>query len=284
MNAVCNGSPGAGWTSTRWVAAIAIVFALHVVLIFIFGARKPIPPVPVKNAPSLTLVRSSGNSWIALNDATLFALPNPNGFSGPMWTAYPPLPFHKQDWTEDPHWLADTASLPLSELGAAFNGFMQTNYFAGVQFGFFLPPSLAAPVILSQPTLAQNSTLQIRGEIAKRPLLNSFDLPSWPYADVIAPSVVQVLVDAAGNVVSATLLPPNNSLQPSAVRFLPQESLPPAIQYPKADQHAVELARSARFAPLSPYAGSIESNPLTRFSMGELIFNWQTVPVTANGQ
>ncbi len=284
MSSVRNGSPETRWTLTCWVVAIAIVFALHVVLIFIFGTRKSVPPIPVKNAPSLTLVRDSGNHWIALNDTTLFALPNPNGFSGPMWAAYPPLTFHKQDWTEDPHWLADTASLPLSELGAAFNRFMQTNYFAGVQFGFFLPPPLAVPVIPPQPVLAQNSTLQIRGEIAKRPLLNSFDLPSWPYADVIAPSVVQVLVDAAGNVVSATLLPANSSLQPSAVRFLPQESLPPAAQDPDADQRAVELARSARFAPLSPDAGSIQSNPLTRFSMGELIFNWQTVPVTVNGQ
>jgi len=284
MNAVHNGPSEARWTLTRWSVAIAIVFALHVVLIFTFGARKPASPAPVKNAPLLTLVRSSANHWTTLNDTTLFALPNPNGFSGPMWTAYPPLTFHKQDWTENPHWLADTAQLPLSELGAAFNRFMRTNYFAGVQFGFFLPPSLAVPVIPPQPTLAQNSTLEIRGEIAKRPLLNSFDLPSWPYADVIAPSVVQVLVDAAGNVVSATLLPPNNSLQPSVASFLPQENLPPAVQYLQADQRAVELARSARFAPLSPHAGSVESNPLTHFSTGELVFNWQTVPAAPNGQ
>jgi len=89
--------------------------------------------------------------------------------------------------------------------------------------------------------------------------------------------VVQVLVDAAGNVISAALLPPENLLQPSAVR----ESVEPsAVRDPDADARAVELARNARFAPLSPNAGSVASNLLGRLAVGQLIFNWQAVPVT----
>jgi len=95
------------------------------------------------------------------------------------------------------------------------------------------------------------------------------NLQSWPYADIISPSVVQVLVDAAGNVVSAVLLPSENSLEATASRDA------------DADQCAVELARTARFAPLWPGAGSVESSPSIRLAVGRFIFNWQSVPPPA---
>jgi hypothetical protein len=97
-------------------------------------------------------------------------------------------------------------------------------------------------------------------------------LPSWPFTDVIPPSAVQVLVDAAGNVVSATLLPPENY------------SDTPAVRDAAADQYAVGIARASRFAPLSPDAGSVEANPVGHLTVGRLIFNWQTVtPATVGG-
>jgi hypothetical protein len=267
------------WTRVHWLAAIAIVFALHVTLIFIFGARKPIAPAPVKNAPSMALAGGSSDTLPGPN-ATLFALPDRNGFSGLMW-APPPLSFHQQDWTEDPHWLADSSPLAVTELGEAFRHYIQTNHFAKTTFEFNQSPPLMVPVIKPQPILAQESTLRVAGDIANRPLLNPAKLPSWPGSDVIAPSVVQVLVDAAGSVVSATLLPPVNSWEPSAVRDT-VEPLP--ARDAEADARAVDIARNTRFAPLTAHAGSLGSQPLTHLSVGQLIFNWQVVPVTpANG-
>jgi hypothetical protein len=265
---VSAGSPIRKWKWTRWLTVIAIVFAAHVALIFIFGARKPIPLPPVENPPSLTLAGQSSSDWLALNNATLFALPDRNGFAGLMWIALPPLPFRKQEWTEPPRWLAATDSLPVAELGAEFNHFVQTNRFASIHFEFNPPPPLAVPSVSMQPPFEPGSTLQIQGEIVKRSPPNSIKLPSWPYADVIAPSVVQVLVDAAGNVASAVLLPPENFSEPSAVRDA------------DADSYGVELARSFHFAPLAPDTSDIGSNPLSRLAVGRLIFNWQTVPVT----
>ena len=75
-------------------------------------------------------------------------------------------------------------------------------------------------------------------------------------ADVIAPSRVQVLVDAIGDVVSAVLLPPDDS-----------EAA--ASHYDAADQRALELARAMRFAP---------SSCLT---VGRMFFYWHTVPPPA---
>jgi TonB family protein len=74
-------------------------------------------------------------------------------------------------------------------------------------------------------------------------------LPSWPYADVLAPSVVQAVVDAPGNVVSTVLLSPSG--------------------YDAADQRALELARAMRFTPSS------------HLTIGRMIFNWHTVPPPA---
>jgi hypothetical protein len=267
MNAAPVDPPVQKWTWMFWLGAIAVVLVLHLVLILIFGTRKtPVAIAPSKNTPSLALAGEAAQGWLGLNDATLFALPDKDGFAGIMWVALPPLPIRRQDWTEDPRWLAATDSLTATELGARFNSFVQTNRFAGVHLEYNLEPPAVAPVTTVGPPFAQMSTLQIVGDIAKRPLLNPVKLPSWSFNDVIPPSLVQVLVDAAGNVVSATLLPPQN-----------YDDTPPARDA-EADQYAVQMAREALFAPLS--ATSAEVIPVSHLSVGQLIFNWQTVPQT----
>lgn len=239
-----NPRTGRSWPLSRWLLLILIVLAAHIALIFIFGTRKPITPVAVKNAPRLELAAGAGE-WLMLNDPTLFALPNINGFSA-AWIRPPPLRFHQQEWTEAPRWL----QLPVGELGAIFNQFMATNHFAAFQFELKPPPGFTVPLVPLAPKFAETSTLRIEGDLARRPLLAPMKLPSWPYADVIAPTKVQVLVNAAGEVVSAVLLPPADSGE---------------IRNPDADRRALELARAARFAPASD------------LTIGRLIFDWCTV-------
>ena len=273
MNASTAGPTVQKWTWTHWLAIVAIVFVGHVLLIFIFGAHKPVPTLAVKNVPLLTLVGESSAGWVSLKNATLYALPDRNGFSAVMWMRIPPPGFVKQNWTEDPRWLAATDSLPVNQLGADFRHFVQTNHFANARIDFNVPPVPVAPAVSPQLPFAQGSTLEIEGEIAKRGLLGTMKLPTWPFSDAIAPSVVQVVVDAEGRVISAVLLPPQNYSE------TPYLEAPP-VRDSDADERALELARSARFAPLSSGAGSIESSPAARVSMGTLLFNWQAVPVT----
>ena len=40
---------------SRWLFLIVLVLVAHIVLIFIFGTRKPITPTAVKDAPKLEL-------------------------------------------------------------------------------------------------------------------------------------------------------------------------------------------------------------------------------------
>jgi hypothetical protein len=247
MNVVAAELHPVKWSRTRWLALIALVFIAHVGFIFTFGERKQIVPHVVTDVPKLQFADDSG-TWLTLNDPTLFAAPNPKDFASVVWLQAPIVKPPSFRWTEPPRWL----ELSASELGMAFNQFMQTNRFANFQIEFKPPPQLSAPVLPVEPALAPTSTLQIEGELAQRRLPGEINLPSLPYNDVPAPSVVQVLVDAAGNVVSTVLLPSDNSMEAAA-------------HYDVADQRALELARAARFAPSS------------RLTVGRLIFNWHTV-------
>jgi hypothetical protein len=239
-----------GWSKKKWLVVVTIIFAAHIAVIFAFGEKKQIVPRPVTNVPNLKLTDDSGE-LLALGDPTLFALPHLEGFAGPAWLEPPRVQFHRQDWTEQPRWLP----LSAENLGAVFNQFMQTNYFAGYQLDFKPQPKLSKLVLPVEPALAQNSTLQIAGELAQRRLLDEIKLPSLPFNDVIAPSKVQALVDTAGNVVSVVLLPPENSFEAAARADI-------------GDTNALQIARALRFAPAK------------NLTVGQIIFNWRTIPMT----
>jgi len=239
------------WTRSRWLTLVTLIFAAHVGLLFAFGARKPIVPRPVTEAPTLAFTGDTGE-WLALNDPTLFAVPHPRDVTSVLrvpTSAVQPPSFR---WTEPPGWL----SLSGEALGSVFNEFMETNHFAGLELQLKPPLTFSTPVLPIEPVLPQASTLQMADGLSQRQLLTPTNLPSWPYADVIAPSRVQVLVNAAGEVVSTTLLPPDNRLEA-------------ASRYDAADQRALDLARTARFAPAP------------RLTLGRLIFHWHTVPLPA---
>jgi hypothetical protein len=96
--------------------------------------------------------------------------------------------------------------------------------------------------------------MRAEGELASRRWLNPPNLPPWQGTDLPANSVVQVLVDAPGNVRSAILLPPFSGSKTN-------------------DEQALALARAARFAPLA--------NGAAKLSLGTLIFSWRGDPLLA---
>ncbi len=240
-----------GWSLRRWLVLIALVCAAHVGLLYMFGTRKSPAPRSLTDAPTLRLAANS-DGLLALNDPTLFALPRPGDFVTAMWSKAPVVkrpPFH---WTEAPRWL------PLSAEGlmTVFNRFMQTNLIPGLPLQLKPPVKLSTPSPPIEPALPLVSTVRVEGDLAQRRLLTPMPLPSWPYAGVIAPSKVQLLVNAAGEVVSASILPSDNNLEALS-------------HYDAADQRALELARAARFAPAP------------RLTIGQMLFTWHTLPPPA---
>jgi len=210
--------------------------------VFIFGARKPVVPRVPGRVPQLQIADAAGK-LIPLSDPTLFVLPHANDFASAAWLRSPAIVPPSFDYREAPQFLP----LPAEKLGATFTAYMQSNRLAEYQFNFKPEPSLAGAELFFQPALPPQSTFRVAGELASRRVLNRITVPSLPLNDVLRPSRVQVLVDAAGNVVSTVLL---DSCENDA-----------------ADQQTLKLARAVRFAPAE------------RLMLGELVFRWRTVPV-----
>jgi hypothetical protein len=248
-----NQPPGGNWSGSRWFAVILLAFAAQAGFILTFGENRPPAPRTIMNVPKLRLANAA-DELPSLNDPTLFALPQQRDFAAAGCLKMPEVNPPSFRLTESPRWLV----LSADSLGAAFGEFLQTNFFVGHRLDFKPTPELSAPGLPVETAVALNSTMQIEGELAQRQLPSQISLTNWPYADVIAPSKVQVLVDAAGNVVSTVLLPPD-------IGFTA------ADYYDAANQRALEIARGLRFTP---------SSSLT---FGRIIFNWRTMP-PPNGQ
>jgi len=240
------------WTPRHWWTMIGVVLLAHFALICFFGARKTPPPRPVANVPILRLAPAN-DEFIALSDPTLFARPHPHDFASANWPSPPPPNPPSFHWQETPHWL----TLSPENLTVTFRQFMATNQTESWTLDFKPAPEFTRPISPVIPALPQESTLRLRGDIAGRTLRHPFLLPDWAAADVIAPSKIQVLVDPVGRVLSAVLLPPDYGLEK-------------ALRSASADERALELARSARFSP----SGQI--------AVGQMIFNWHTVPLPAD--
>jgi hypothetical protein len=238
-----------GWTARRWRTAIILVVLAHVALVFIFGTRQGAPGRLASRVPVLQLAPAN-NLVIQLNDPSLFALPHPNDFASAHWPALvtnPPPTFH---WQEPPGWLPLSRQFVLK----TFSQFMATNPDGDWTLNFQPNPEFSQPESPPIPPLPSASTLRLRGELARLAWLNPSPLPDWPTAGLIAPSKVQVVVDTAGRVLSAVLLPPDYGLDQ-------------AVRDDAADQRALQMARSARFSPAP------------QLLVGQMIFNWHAVPL-----
>lgn len=237
------------WSRLRWLVCLVLAFAIHIGLIFLFGSRKPIVPRAVVNAPAIQF--TTGRSELqSLDDPTLFALPHRHGFAAAAWLPLPPVDFAPFRWTERPQLL----DLPVAMLGNVFLRFAQTNAAPKLQLNP-LPTGIATQVELNeQPTsLKQHSGVSINGNLAKRTWLNPPPLlRSWPATDLLTNTIIRILIDSDGQVFSPVLLPPGSGSK-------------------AADQYALEVARSARFAPVPRRA--------TKQPIGTLTFEWHTVPV-----
>jgi hypothetical protein len=244
------------WSASRWWTMVALVLAAQFGLILWLGKPQPFSPRVNDFAPSLQLAGPGANKILAFNDPTLFARPHREVFSGEAWLNIQAKEFRPVLWSEPARWL----TLVQQQLAVDFEMFMSTNRME------ILPPltepklELKVPVVSEPNRLPTKSTLRVTGALAQRRLLVSPVLPSWPSAEILTNSVVEVLVDARGKSVSMTLLKSSG--------FGPNE----------ADQYALREARKVRFAPDNE---NNPKNPLAGLTWGQLVFRWHTLPLSA---
>jgi hypothetical protein len=243
------------WSRSRWFISILMVFAAQVGLLFALRSRTPmVPPAP---APALSIsVATEPAEILALNDPTLFLLPHREGFSGEAWRKTPRLEFQPADWSERPRLLPWTGQPP----GGDFAISIRSNAVTAFQ-AFAIPDPGLEPEYSPEDPLATNSTVRIEGALKERRLVAPFTLRSWPNKDLLTNSVVQVQVDARGDVFSAVLL------------------APPASPRSDADQLALNLVKKARFEPVQPVGPGRMKSSAPELTTGTIIFQWQSLPL-----
>jgi hypothetical protein len=247
----------APWPRRRWWFLIGLVFSAQVGLIFLLSDKSAGHPRPLGAALGFRLAPPTAAELLTLNDPTLFALPHQRGFSGSAWLEVPAQKLPRFDWTEEPRWLP----LPLEQLGAAFHLFMGTNDFGSGAVLAEAESELTLPEAAPIQVLREKSTFQLAGGLARRRLITPVELPSWQHTDVLTNTVVRLVVDAAGQTVSAAL-----------VR---------RCGHKEADEHALKQASGARFEALDAGGPRAATNRPEQFIWGEMIFEWHTMPVPA---
>src|SRR5262249_25151291 len=150
-------------------------------------------------------------------------LPHRQGFAGQAWLNVTWTTNRSFSCPDEPAWL----QLEPSQLGATFNQFVATNRLDALLVFAPPEPALSFPEVAPVVSAPRTSVLRITGSLAERTLLSPVVLSSWPHPDLLTNSVVQMVVDPAGRMVSLTLLSSSGS--------------------PKADQQALEQARNSRF-------------------------------------
>ncbi|HZL41859.1 MAG TPA: energy transducer TonB [Verrucomicrobiae bacterium] len=249
--------PG-GWTTRRWWTVILMAFGLQILLVFRLEPSSTIVPRRAETAPTFRFANSQMAELMAVQDPTLFALPNRHGFSGKAWLKAPNVPLPTAEWSEPPRLLtADSQNW-----GAWFKSLSDSNAPGSFPAIVIPKPLVTVPASVSIAPPPIGSRLKIRGELAKRALLEPVPLPSWTNADLLTNSIVQLLVDDQGNPVSAVLLRPGSGRA-------------------DADQRALELAKSARFEPSRGSPAASKSQPWSAgWCVGAMVFEWQTIPGT----
>ena len=241
------------WPWRRSLFLIALVFALQVGAIYWLSDRSPIRPRMPTAAPTLHLSGNTSGEMLALTDPTLFALPHRQAFSGEAWLKIIPIPTTNFAWSESPRWLA----APTQELGASFNRVIETYSFDQLQT-FPRPEPDLAPPMLPRIAVTERSTFHLEGDLAARRLITKFDLPAWAHTDILNPTAVKLVVNAAGIPISTSLLATSG--------------------LKAADDYARQLARTARFEPFGGGGPRRSANVLEGVSIGEILFEWQTLP------
>jgi TonB family protein len=234
---------------------MVLVLAGQIGCIFWLAARKPEPPLPPVTGPVLYQPTDQIADLPGVTDPTLFILHNEHGFSGPAWLQFPPANYALEPWTEP----ARPLELSLPQLGATLREFAQADRPRPFEMALKPEPQLSALGYL--PLGETPSTFTIEGDVAGRALLTPLQLQSWPAADILTNSEVQIAVDAAGRVFSAALIGGSGS--------------------PQANSNALSLVRSARFQPLRWVGDGPPPASPGRLSWGKIIFRWHTVALPA---
>ena len=218
-------------------------------------AKKIVTAPGLKLMPEILLVPDHGIG-APFSDPMLFARPNRRGFSGAAWRGFEKVDHQLIDWDEPGRPLPNEPGV----LGSRFREALPNH----LAFESDIPAKrLAKPMEVALPPLAMRGTseMEIRGGLAKRPLVRSITVPGLTHGEALQRTRVRIGVNPDGYVVSITLL---------------GRLAKPGSPQAEADQRALGLLRGIRFEPVKETKPQ-RTGDAGRLEWGEAIFYWQTV-------
>lgn len=235
------------WSRRRWAFCIMTAFLAQTGAFWLFTIRTPLAPRPHSSATRFQLLGDpTATSRLAqrlnIQDPTLFASANPNGFSGVAWLKPQTQTNELQDWIA-PNPKPEPQFYMRPEFNLASVPTMPSRNHSTAS----KPPPAETRMPIRRELVSTNSWIAMQGPITQRPLAYIEPLPAWPGAGIWQPTVVEITVDPDGEVLSSRLL--------SSCGFSP------------ADQQGLRISRQMRFAPLTV------SNPAGSMQ-GRLTFYW----------
>jgi TonB family protein len=234
---------------------VAFVFVVQLGLIFGLSDRTLFQPRRPASSPALHLAMGA-TELLALSDPTLFALPHRQGFAGLAWLAVPQSPARSFDWSEDARWL----QLPVQRLGAVLDGAVGSDAPDSLISPTRPEPALTVPEAGTPDTPAAKSRLRLEDGLAGRRLVTPIELPLERHTDLLADTVVQVIVDSDGRLVSVPVLLASSGS-------------------PDADNDALRLAKTACFNSVTGGGPGKAASPMSHLTWGRMVFQWQTLPM-----
>ncbi len=255
------GTTAPGWSRQRWLAVILLVFGVQAGLIFWLSDRSPMTPRVPAFAPTFQPAPRSQAELIAIQNPTLFALPQPESFSG-LALARQNSDLHGMlnrsfEWSSTNAWL----TLTRAQLDSSFDLLMQQHRPAfrhGLALG---TPELTLPLTEPLPGGPQTSQLRLTGTLEHRALLARPALPGFAATDLLSNTVVRLAVSPEGLPISSVLSAKSGSIE--------------------ADSFAMNLARTLRFAPKHPGALPSKEPQPGETDWGTVVFEWASLPITS---
>lgn len=248
--------PDARLAWRRWWTFVVVLCLAQLAVVMWLAEPGPRPVVATPREPRVLLAAEGDDQVLALLNPTLFAWGGADAFAGEALTGANPPARRPPRYTEPLRWMA---LAPDDLTGIATVLAIPTEAPSQLaQRG--LPAPTTVPDVLGTTTLRRESICVLADELAQRRMPDPLTLPAIPHADVLGETVVQLTLDAAGELRSVVLL----------------ESSGLAA----ADVLALETARRMRFAPL-PGTPRLPLTPVPPLITGEAVFRWHTVPPPA---
>lgn len=189
--------------AARWSWWVLLIFSIQVIF-FLWIQRDP-PADSLEAEPGVELANAVANGWMQTGgheDPELLSRPNAQGFSA-MWMD-PKTSTHEPTYWQPP---LIRPPLPSNYFAGPILAALKTNNAPAESEIFRKPGPTLTQVSVPPLELRTQHWLEVTGALQERLPLGPMQLPpSWDHADVIPPTVVEVLVDEFGIVQTGVLI------------------------------------------------------------------------------